>query len=137
MLGPFNLRPRPSGPPVQPVQRHLQEEDRAVGERRPARPGENRTSEFKSFFSFETTSKPVLFFQGSVGEASEDVSQVVKVMGLGGMKWSWLTSKLVEFTSAGSVLIFVTKKQNCEELAHNLKAKEFDCRYCSDLKTSL
>ena len=30
--------------------------------------------------------------------------------------------------SAGSVLIFVTKIQNCEELSHNLKTKEFDCR---------
>merc|ERR1719481_1364510 len=31
--------------------------------------------------------------------------------------------------SEGSVLVFVTKKQNCEELAHNLKVKaEIDCR---------
>ncbi len=56
------------------------------------------------------------------------MTQVVKVVPLGGFKWTWLTSQLVEFMSAGSVLIFVTKKQNCEELAHNLKAKEFDCR---------
>lgn len=35
-------------------------------------------------------------------------------------KWSWLTRRLVEFTSAGSVLIFVTKKANSEELATNL-----------------
>ncbi len=55
-------------------------------------------------------------------------SQVVKVMTLGGVKWGWLTSRLVEFTSSGSVLIFVTKKQNCEELAANLKVKEFECR---------
>ncbi len=37
--------------------------------------------------------------------------QVVKVLPLGGHKWNWLTSRLVELTSAGSVLIFVTKKQ--------------------------
>ncbi len=49
-------------------------------------------------------------------------------MTLGGVKWGWLTSRLVEFTSSGSVLIFVTKKQNCEELAANLKVKEFECR---------
>ena len=70
-----------------------------------------------------------------MGEASEDVTQFVKVMSLGGMKWNWLTTKLVEFSSAGSVLVFVTKKQNCEELAHNLKAKEFDCRWGLRLRT--
>ena len=36
---------------------------------------------------------------------------------------------LVKFMSEGSVLVFVTKKQNCEELGHNLKVKaEIDCR---------
>ena len=66
---------------------------------------------------------PVKIVQGSIGEASEDVTQIVKVMGLGGYKWAWLTSHLVEFTSQGSVLIFITKKQNCEELTSNLKIK--------------
>ena len=45
---------------------------------------------------------------------------------MGGSKWNWLLEHLIEFTSSGSVLIFVTKKANCEELAHNLKAKEFE-----------
>ena len=71
---------------------------------------------------------PVKIVQGSIGEASEDVHQVVKVMGAGGFKWQWLISKLVEFTSVGSVLIFVTKKANSEELAKNLKLKDFDVR---------
>jgi ATP-dependent RNA helicase DDX42 len=56
------------------------------------------------------------------------VKQIVKVMSVGGSKWNWLLEHLIEFTSAGSVLIFVTKKANCEELAHNLKAKEFEVR---------
>ena len=47
-------------------------------------------------------------------------------MGTGGFKWQWLVSRLVEFMSEGSVLVFVTKKQNCDELAANLKVKEFD-----------
>ena len=65
---------------------------------------------------------PVKIVQGSaVGEASEDVEQVVKVMQVGGFKWQWLLSKLVEFSSAGSVLVFVTKKANCEDLAKNLQ----------------
>lgn len=50
----------------------------------------------------------------------------MKVVGTGGFKWQWLVSRLVEFMSEGSVLVFVTKKQNCDELAANLKVKEFD-----------
>lgn len=48
------------------------------------------------------------------------MTQVVELLPSGTDKWSWLTRRLVEFTSTGSVLIFVTKKANCEELATNL-----------------
>ena len=71
---------------------------------------------------------PVKVVQGDVGVASEDVTQIVKVLPLGGHKWNWVINNLVEFMSEGSVLIFVTKKQNCEEFGHNLKLKEFDCK---------
>ena len=48
---------------------------------------------------------------------------------LGGYKWQWLVKNLVQFMSEGTIIIFVTKKQNCEELAHNLKVKaEINCR---------
>ncbi|XP_033883359.2 ATP-dependent RNA helicase DDX42 [Acipenser ruthenus] len=63
---------------------------------------------------------PVRVVQGDIGEANEDITQLVEVMPSGLEKWGWLTRRLVEFTSAGSVLIFVTKKANCEELATNL-----------------
>lgn len=53
-------------------------------------------------------------------QANEDVTQVVELLLSGSDKWSWLTRRLVEFTSSGSVLIFVTKKTNSEELATNL-----------------
>lgn len=56
----------------------------------------------------------------SFEKANEDVTQVVELLPAGTDKWSWLTRRLVEFTSTGSVLIFVTKKANCEELATNL-----------------
>lgn len=49
---------------------------------------------------------------------------MVLVMTVGGAKWIWLLQHLVEFTAAGSVLIFVTKKANAEELYNNLKLKE-------------
>lgn len=42
----------------------------------------------------------------------------------GPSKWNWLTRRLVEFTSSGSVLLFVTKKANAEELANNLKQED-------------
>lgn len=48
------------------------------------------------------------------------MTQVVEMLVSGSDKWGWLTRRLVEFTSTGSVLIFVTKKANCEELATNL-----------------
>lgn len=66
---------------------------------------------------------PVKIVQGGIGEASEDVTQIVKVVPLGGFKWNWLLENLVQFMSQGGVLIFVTKKQNCDELAQNLKVK--------------
>ncbi|XP_044036608.1 ATP-dependent RNA helicase DDX42 isoform X2 [Siniperca chuatsi] len=63
---------------------------------------------------------PIRVVQGDIGEANEDVTQVVELLPSGTDKWGWLTRRLVEFTSSGSVLIFVTKKANCEELATNL-----------------
>ena len=47
-------------------------------------------------------------------------------MSVGGHKWTWLQQHLVEYMSAGSVLIFVTKKANAEELSKNLNMKEFE-----------
>lgn len=69
---------------------------------------------------------PIRIVQGDVGEASTDVTQIVKLLTVGGAKWNWLLNNLVQFTSAGSVLIFVTKKANAEDLANNLKLKEYD-----------
>lgn len=63
---------------------------------------------------------PIRVVQGDIGEANEDITQVVELLHNPSDKWSWLTRRLVEFTSAGSVLIFVTKKANSEELATNL-----------------
>ncbi|CAG5135669.1 unnamed protein product, partial [Candidula unifasciata] len=69
---------------------------------------------------------PIRVVQGEVGEANEDVTQIVEVLPLGPAKWTWLMRRLVAFTSEGSVLIFVTRKANSEELAANLRAKDFE-----------
>ena len=43
---------------------------------------------------------PIRVIQGDIGEANEDVTQVVKVMPPGPSKWQWLLGRLVEFTSS-------------------------------------
>ena len=57
--------------------------------------------------------------------------QAVEVMYKPDQKWKWLLQHIVEFTSGGSVLIFVTKKTNSEELAKNLKENGHPCEYVS------
>ena len=68
------------------------------------------------------TEDPVKIVQKNIGEVNEDVKQHVVVFNEVSNKWDWLIEKLVEFTSAGSVLIFVTRILNCEELHKNLTA---------------
>lgn len=69
---------------------------------------------------------PIRVVVGELGEANEDVTQNVEILPNGADKWTWLIRRLVSFTSAGSVLIFVTKKANSEELAAKLKTKDFE-----------
>ncbi|XP_020649633.2 ATP-dependent RNA helicase DDX42 isoform X1 [Pogona vitticeps] len=69
---------------------------------------------------------PIRVVQGDIGEANEDITQIVEIFSSGPNKWNWLTGRLVEFTSSGSVLLFVTKKANAEELANNLKQEGHD-----------
>lgn len=70
---------------------------------------------------------PIRIIQGELGEANTDVTQIVLKMGNPQDKFSWLTRCLVEFLSAGSVLVFVTKKLDAEQVANNLTLKEFQC----------
>ena len=48
-------------------------------------------------------------------------------------KWAWLKQRLVEFTAWGSVLIFVTRKVNSEEVATSLRGEgqQGGCGLCS------
>ncbi|XP_075703074.1 ATP-dependent RNA helicase DDX42 [Rhinoderma darwinii] len=67
---------------------------------------------------------PIRVVQGDIGEANEDITQVVEIILSAPDKWNWLTRRLVEFTSSGSVILFVTKKANAEELANNLRMED-------------
>lgn len=69
---------------------------------------------------------PVKIVQGDVGEANEDVTQIMTVFKNPAHKWNWLISKLVEFLSHGSVLIFVTKKADAEQVADSLRVQQYD-----------
>ena len=41
---------------------------------------------------------PIRIVQGEVGEANQDVTQIVHILPNGPSKWTWLLTKLVEFT---------------------------------------
>uniref|UniRef100_A0A8C4PWR5 ATP-dependent RNA helicase DDX42 n=2 Tax=Eptatretus burgeri TaxID=7764 RepID=A0A8C4PWR5_EPTBU len=68
---------------------------------------------------------PIRVVQGDIGEANEDVTQIVEILTGPSAKWAWILRRLVEFMSSGSVLIFVTRKANCEELAKSLQQEGY------------
>lgn len=68
-----------------------------------------------------------MFVVGELGEANEDVTQFVKVLANLEEKWAWLLKNIVSFTSSGSVLIFVTKKAESEDVANKLKLADHVC----------
>lgn len=61
---------------------------------------------------------------GVTGQANEDVTQHVLLLPSQDAKREWLFGRLVELLSAGSVLIFVTKKLDAEKV----------CRATSNLR---
>ncbi|VDO97591.1 unnamed protein product [Soboliphyme baturini] len=73
----------------------------------------------------DVLTNPVKVIQGELGEANEDIEQEVIVLPSGPSKYAWLLERLVSFCTLGKVLIFVNQKQHVEELANNLKAKDF------------
>lgn len=70
---------------------------------------------------------PIRIVQGDIGEANQDITQYAIVFSNPNHKWNWLLSKLVELLSEGTILIFVTKKLDAEQLAESLKLKEYPC----------
>ncbi|XP_030754237.1 ATP-dependent RNA helicase DDX42 [Sitophilus oryzae] len=70
---------------------------------------------------------PIKISQGTTGQANEDITQHALLLPTQEAKRDWLFGKLVELLSAGSVLIFVTKKLDAEKVAKDLLVKEYDC----------
>ncbi|CAJ0582107.1 unnamed protein product, partial [Mesorhabditis spiculigera] len=69
---------------------------------------------------------PVRIVQGNIGEANEDVEQTIHVMKSPEVKMKWLCDHLVQFSSEGKVLVFVTKKTDAEDLAARLRTRDFE-----------
>lgn len=64
--------------------------------------------------------EPVHIIVGSIGEASADVHQVVKVLADETGKWPWMMEVLPAMVDDGEVIVFVSTKVAAEELATNL-----------------
>lgn len=75
----------------------------------------------------DALSEPIRISQGITGQANEDVTQHALLLSSQDAKRDWLFEKLVELMSAGSVLVFVTKKLDAEKVAKDLLVKEYDC----------
>lgn len=77
---------------------------------------------------------PVKIIQGDIGEATEDVTQVMIFMkskeqkDIDKEKFLWLGEHIVELCSRGSVLVFVTKKASCEIVAEKLRQRDHKCK---------
>ncbi|GAA57786.1 ATP-dependent RNA helicase DDX42, partial [Clonorchis sinensis] len=67
---------------------------------------------------------PVRIVEGHLGEANEDITQIVEIFDKPDEKWDWLTRNLVRLTTEGSVLVFVTRKTHSEEVARKLKMRD-------------
>lgn len=63
---------------------------------------------------------PVRIVQGDLGEANSDITQHMVVFQEAAEKWPFLLQRFVEFLSAGSVLVFVTKKLDAEQVRDDL-----------------
>ena len=69
----------------------------------------------------DVLSDAVRVIVGDLGEANTDITQTALVFKEPHEKWTWLRAHLVELVSAGSVLIFVTKKSESETVATSLR----------------
>ncbi|KAG2182509.1 hypothetical protein INT43_007440 [Umbelopsis isabellina] len=88
----------------------------------------------------EVTEEPIRISVGHAGQANEDITQVITVLENESLKWNWLLERLAGFCtannfdtmwwkiiSAGSVIIFVSRKGAVDELATNLQQAGFPC----------
>ncbi|KAJ3329937.1 ATP-dependent RNA helicase ddx42 [Blyttiomyces sp. JEL0837] len=76
----------------------------------------------------EVLIEPVRITIGGVGQLNTDVTQSVIILDEDSQKWGWLTARLHQFETDGTVIIFVGKKVGVDELSANLNDHGFKCR---------
>ena len=59
----------------------------------------------------EILEDPVRIIQGELGEANENITQIIKVFPEGPEKWNWINSKLVEFVACKYFINYLLKIQ--------------------------
>ncbi|KAI8985239.1 P-loop containing nucleoside triphosphate hydrolase protein [Pilobolus umbonatus] len=73
------------------------------------------------------THDPIRINVGTTGQANEDITQIVEIVDDESLKWEWLIRRLAAFSSEGSVIIFVGRKDAVDLLASNLQSANFEC----------
>ncbi|KAJ3154538.1 hypothetical protein HDU86_004667 [Geranomyces michiganensis] len=71
---------------------------------------------------------PVRISIGAAGTANSDITQIVCVLPDDSYKWGWLTSRIVQFSVNGSLLIFIGRKTGVDQLSESLNAAGHECR---------
>lgn len=69
--------------------------------------------------------EPVRLNVGDIGLVSENISQRPVLLANKRDKWSWLVRNLPGFRAQGSTLVFVSRKEDCEQLASELSKNGF------------
>ena len=68
----------------------------------------------------DVLTEPLRLTIGNVGDANEDVTQVIEVLPSDDAKWGWLAQRLEHFLAQGTLLIFVSTRASTEDLARSL-----------------
>ena len=61
--------------------------------------------------------EPIRLTIGGIGDASEDVTQVVEILSTDDDKRGWLSQRLPHFLQQGTLIVFVSTRSQTEELA--------------------
>ncbi|KAI1731777.1 DEAD/DEAH box helicase domain-containing protein [Ditylenchus destructor] len=69
---------------------------------------------------------PIKIICGDLGGFNADVFQRFYVCTNVQEKWNWIYNNIIQFSSAGKVLVFVTKKIDAEDVAKKLKQRDID-----------
>ncbi|KAI8063762.1 P-loop containing nucleoside triphosphate hydrolase protein [Gongronella butleri] len=76
----------------------------------------------------QVTTDPVRITVGQLGQANEDVTQMVFVLADDTKKWEWLGNELPNYSDVGSVIVFVSRKDGVDGVANMLARSGYQAR---------